>query len=191
MNSSKGVKQFFMFRKTDKQREPRTVATLPAGIPRSHWFNEHEFILESINPSVIKVRYQEQTAPEAGTQAGPGETGRKLTGYFGIHSDWDPLTPFTWIPGEWGNDRQESIEHGWGRHETPDQALEALCRNINERKIRADAQRVNPIERQAAARQVLQDLLDEMPEHGRPGEFPASPRRTPETVRRQRGGDRR
>ena len=117
---------------------------------RRHTVGDAEFILEPISDSVIRVTHREQT------------------GYFGLRGDWDPNRPYTWT-------EFESMVHGDGitmpmgmesmfSYSSSDAALNALCEAMLYDQRVADARRVNPEERKEAARRVMGEFLEEIPE---------------------------
>ena len=117
---------------------------------RLYNYEDKEFILEPVSDSVVKVTHREQT------------------GYFGLRGDWDPNRPYT-------QTLYESMVHGdniampmgWESvftYSTSDDALNALCKSMLDDQRSADARQINAEERKEAARQVMSELLEEIPE---------------------------
>ncbi|MDE2938841.1 MAG: hypothetical protein OXR67_07955 [Chloroflexota bacterium] len=122
-------------------REP---AAMQALVGRRHYNNGHaEFILEPVSPSVVRVEHRDQV------------------GWIGINKNWDVLQPFTWTHEESYVD-DDGIRGSFLGDDTPEKALRALARNMLSDQRKADSRRVNPEERQNAARQVLREFLGEL-----------------------------
>ena len=103
------------------------------------------FILEQLSESVVKVTHQEQT------------------GFFGINRIWDPSKPYATITSA-DNVTDEGIDDmANSSYTSPDAALKALFASMLRDQRREDARRTNPEERKRAARQVLAEFLDELP----------------------------
>ncbi len=126
---------------------------------RSYSCQGKAFTLEQVSNNVIKVTHRDQT------------------GRFGIHEEWDPLHPFSCTtiredPQDLGKtwekllspQSDDGIRFSLSRAESPDQALDHLCTALLEAQRKADAQRTNPVERKAAAQQLLREFMDELPE---------------------------
>ena len=125
-----------------RNKKDNPVPEAPAR--RAYTSAAEEFILEQVSEAVIQVTHREQT------------------GHFGLLKEWKPATPYGWNPsGRWRN--KQGIEASWGFYASPDQALEDLTRELVKKQREADARKVNPGERRAAARQVLRELMEELP----------------------------
>ena len=103
-----------------------------------------EFILERVDASTVKVTHLEQI------------------GWFGLNADWDADQPYAWTTSE--RDIKDNGIDGLFRHNTPDQALNMLCSSLLRDQRRADSKRINPEQRQEAARKVLDEFLRELSE---------------------------
>jgi hypothetical protein len=113
--------------------------------PRHYNNGEAEFILEPLSPSLVKVTHRGQV------------------GWFGINLDWDVDFPYGYVTYE--SFIQEDGISGRGlASSTPDGALQSLCRLMLGHQRREDSQRVNPEERREAARRVLREFLEELPD---------------------------
>ena len=113
---------------------------------RRHCNNgEAEFILEPLSPSLVQVTHRGQV------------------GWFGINLDWDADFPYGCATYE-NLIRQDGISGRGVTSSTPDDALETLCRLMLAHQRRGDSQRVNPEERREAARRVLREFLEELPD---------------------------
>lgn len=113
---------------------------------RRHYNNgQAEFILEPVSPSLVKVAHRDQT------------------GWFGLNSDWDVHHPYAWTTMEF-QATDDGIAGPTFCATTPDRALRGLCREMLDDQRREDSKRVNPEERQEAARQVLREFLEELSE---------------------------
>ena len=106
------------------------------------------FILKPLSDSVVRVTHRDQT------------------GHFGYNLNWEPSRPYTQTRYE-GSVDDDGIERmGLFSYSTPDAALNALCDSMLRDQQKEDARRVNPEERQRAARQVLAEFMDELPVPG-------------------------
>ena len=122
-------------------REPAGMEGL---LGRRHYNNgEAEFILEPVSPSVVRVEHRDQV------------------GWIGINKNWDVLQPFAETHLESHVDDDGIRGSFWG-YDTPEKALRALARSMLSDQRKADSRRVNPEERQNAARQVLREFLGEL-----------------------------
>ena len=111
-----------------------------------HYNNgEAEFILEPVNDSVVKVTHRGQV------------------GWIGISLDWDPQRPYTSTTFS-HRLKEDGIERIGSEYATPDDALKSLCRWLLRQQRREDSRRVNLEERKKAARRVLREFLDELPD---------------------------
>ena len=113
---------------------------------RRHCNNgEAEFPLEPATPSLVKVTHRDQT------------------GWFGLNADWDIRRPYAWTTEE-----HKALEKGIAapalRASTPDGALRDLCGAMLREQGREDSKRVNPEERQEAARRILREFIEELPD---------------------------
>lgn len=115
---------------------------------RLYSYQDEEFTLEPISDSVVRVTHQEQT------------------GYFGLKKDWEAARPYTWI--SWESDVQEDgIAASFSySYPTPEMALGDLCQVLLREQRKQDDKRINPEERKEAARQVMQEFLEELPDGG-------------------------
>ena len=112
---------------------------------KRHYNNgDGEFILEPLSDSLVKVTHRDQT------------------GYFGIIKDWDAGAPFACTTSTSGGDDNE-IKTYFG-HSTPERALDSLCRLMLSEQRKEDSKRINPEGRKQAARQVLREFLEELPD---------------------------
>ena len=113
---------------------------------RRYYYNRQtEFILEPVSPSLVKVTHRDQT------------------GWFGLNADWDVIHPYAWTTLEF-QAKDEGIAGPTFSTNTPDRALRGLCQEMLADRWREDSKRVNPEERKNAARQVLREFLEELPE---------------------------
>ena len=103
-----------------------------------------KFILEPLSDSVVKVTHRDQT------------------GYFGINKDWNVRNPYAHTKRE-SEAHDDGIGSGFFSYPTPERALNSLCGLMLNDQSKADSKRINPKERQKAARQVLKDFLEELP----------------------------
>lgn len=117
---------------------------------RSYSLKAKEFILEPISEALVRVTFRQQQ------------------GYFGMALKWNPQKPYawsTWSP-KYTTPNPEGLEMTFHRATSPDEALEQLCNQLLQDQQQADAASINPEQRKKAARQVLQDLLQELPQTG-------------------------
>ena len=125
-------------------RTARAAMTTQSRIFR---FTEKDFILEPVNDSGTKV------------------THRDRVGWRGINTNWDAQRPYTWTtsPNQVGS---TGITNPVFTADTPDSALRYLCQILLREQGKEDSRNINPQERQAAARKVLEEfLLDIPPSH--------------------------
>ena len=113
---------------------------------KRHYNNgDGEFILEPLSDSLVAVTHRDQT------------------GYFGLNKEWDVNSPFA-------QTRMESAAHEDGisgtvlGYLTPEGALKSLCRLMLTNQSKEDSKRINPEGRKDAARQVLNEFLEELPD---------------------------
>ena len=117
--------------------EPQTKA-------RRHYNHEAaEFILEPISDSVVRVTHREQT------------------GYFGVAKDWEAARPYTWTAST--SDARE-VDGVAISYSTPEAALDPLCGLLLNKQHKKDSRRINPEQRKRAARKVLGEFLEELPD---------------------------
>ena len=120
--------------------------------PKSYSLRTREFILEPISDALVRVTFRQQQ------------------GYFGIGLKWNPHKPYTW--STWSPNyscpNPEGLEPALHRGVSPDEALEQLCSQLLQDQQQADAASINPEERKKAAKQVLQELLQDLPQAERP-----------------------
>ena len=111
-----------------------------------HYNNgEAEFILEPVNDSVVKVTHRNQV------------------GWLGISLDWDPQEPYTFTTSS-SRLKDDGIERVGLQFVTPDDALKSLCRWLLRKQRREDSRSVNSEERKDAARRVLREFLNDLPD---------------------------
>ena len=115
-------------------------------LTRRHYNNGNaEFILEPVNEAVVKVTHRDQV------------------GWIGISLDWDAERPYT--STTISSQLRDAGISGLGlHHDTPDAALRFLCGTLLNQQSKVDSQRINPEERKAAAKRVLREFLNELPE---------------------------
>lgn len=101
-----------------------------------------EFILERVDANTVKVTHLEQI------------------GWFGLNADWDADQPYAWTTSE--RDIKANGIDGIFRHTTPDDTLKMLCNSLLRDQRKADSKRINPEQRQEAARKVLDEFLREL-----------------------------
>ena len=122
-------------------REPAGMEGL---VSRRHYNNGHaEFILEPVCPSVVRVEHRDQV------------------GWIGINKNWDVLQPFAETHLESHVD-DDGIRGSLWSYDTPEKALRSLAGTMLSDQRKADSRRINPEERQNAARQVLREFLDDL-----------------------------
>lgn len=122
-------------------REPAGMEGL---VGRRHYNNgEAEFILEPVSPSVVRVEHRDQV------------------GWIGINNNWDVLQPFAETHLESHVDDDGIRGSFWG-YDTLEKALKALAGSMLSGQRKADSRRINPEERQNAARQVLREFLGDL-----------------------------
>jgi len=113
---------------------------------KTHYnYRDAVFILDPLSESVVRVTHRDQT------------------GYFGFNRKWDPTSPYALAYGEYSV-HSDGIDGGVIlAYSSPDAALKALCDSMLRDQRKEDARRINPEERKRAARQVLAEFLDELP----------------------------
>ena len=114
---------------------------------RCHYYHEGaEFILDPLSDSVVRVTHREQT------------------GYFEFNREWDPSRPYTqamidYLVHSDGIDGSIILSYS-----TPDAALDDLCDAMLADQLMEDSRRINPEQRKRAARKVLGEFLQEIPD---------------------------
>lgn len=112
---------------------------------KRHYNNGNgEFILEPLSGSLVKVTHRDQT------------------GYFGINRNWDVAEPYTYTTMEIGVD-DDGVESILG-YSSPKSALDALCYSMLTDQRKEDSKRINPEGRRDAARKVLGEFLETLPD---------------------------
>ena len=112
---------------------------------KRHYNNgDGEFILEPLSDSLVKVTHRDQM------------------GYFGINKNWDVARPYTYTTRKSFGDN-DGVD-GFSGCLTPKEALDFLCRSMLTYQREEDSKRINPEGRKDAARQVLREFLDELPD---------------------------
>ena len=112
---------------------------------KRHYNNGNgEFILEPLSDSLVKVTHRDQT------------------GYFGINKNWDVAQPYAYTTSKDRVD-DDGVDAMWGEH-SPRAALDSLCRSMLTDQRKEDSKRINPEGRRDAARQVLGEFLEELPD---------------------------
>ena len=117
--------------------EPETQAR------RHHNHEGTEFILEPLSDSVVRVTHREQT------------------GYFGVAKDWEAARPYTWTTLPTDADEVDGVAVSYS---TPESALDPLCGLLLNQQHKEDSRRINPEQRKRAARKVLGEFLEELPD---------------------------
>ena len=113
---------------------------------RRHYNNgDAEFILEPINEWVVRVTHRNQV------------------GWIGISMDWDPQGPYTYTTFS-SRLKDDGIDPIGLQFVTPDDALKSLCRWLLRQQRKEDSRSVNFEERKDAARRVLREFLNELPD---------------------------
>lgn len=103
-----------------------------------------EFILEPLSTSLVKVTHRDQT------------------GYFGINKNWDVAQPYSFTLRESGVD-DDGVDGTFG-YRLPKDALYDLCYSMLREQRKEDSKRINPEERKDAARKVLGEFLETLPD---------------------------
>ena len=106
----------------------------------------YEFILEPLSDSLVRVTHRDQT------------------GYLGIIMNWDAGKPYAVTRLE--DAASEDGVDDMSGFATPEAALTALCNVLLHFQRIEDSKRINPEERKQAARKVLREFLDELPDLG-------------------------
>ena len=113
--------------------------------PRHYNNGDAEFILEPVNDWVVKVTHRNQV------------------GWIGISVDWDPQEPYTYTTFS-SRLKDDGIDPIGLQFATPDAALKSLCRWLLRQQRKEDSRSVNFEERKDAARRVLREFLNELPD---------------------------
>ena len=117
-----------------------------ATVSLRHYNNgDAEFILEPVNEWVVKVTHRNQV------------------GWIGVSVDWDPQEPYTYTTFS-SRLKDEGIDPIGLQFATPDAALNFLCQRQLSQQRKEDSRSVNFEERKDAARRVLREFLDELPD---------------------------
>ena len=107
-------------------------------------FGQVQFVLQRLSESLIEVTYRDQV------------------GYLGLVKDFDAGKPYGWSPTRSGVS-EDGLAYGM-HYSTPESALSDLCRIMLSNQRKEDSKRINPEERQQAARVVLEEFFDELPD---------------------------
>ena len=111
-----------------------------------HYNNgDAEFILEPVNEWVVKVTHRNQV------------------GWIGVSVDWDPQEPYTYTTSS-SRLKDEGIDPIGLQFATPEAALNFLCWSQLRQQRKEDSRSVNFEERRDAAKRVLREFLDELPD---------------------------
>ncbi|MDE2715786.1 MAG: hypothetical protein OXI33_02080 [Chloroflexota bacterium] len=112
---------------------------------KRHYNNGNgEFILEPLSDSLVKVTHRDQT------------------GYFGISNDWDARSPYART--RWESDICGDAIDSIFTYSTPETALNSLCSAMLNDQSKEDSKRINPEGRKDAARRVMKEFLEELPD---------------------------
>ncbi len=112
---------------------------------KRHYNNgDGEFILEPLSDSLVKVTHRDQA------------------GYFGISNDWDARSPYARTRRE--SDICGDAINSIFTYSTPETALNSLCSAMLNDQSKDDSKRINPEGRKDAARQILKEFLEELPD---------------------------
>ena len=120
-----------------------------------HNVGQAEFILQPMSDSLVRVMYRDQV------------------GYIGVNQNWDVAAPYSWTYVEDGSGpggdiertaRPDGIHRNPFGESTPEAELAVVCNILLNLHRREDSRRVNPEERKQAARKVLREFLDELPD---------------------------
>ena len=95
-----------------------------------------EFTPEQIKPSVVNVTYRDQT------------------GYFSITTRWDVMRPYNLTIRE-AAVRDDGVDTMGTGYQTPEQALNRLCRLLLNGQTQEDSRRINPEGMKEEARSLL------------------------------------
>ena len=112
---------------------------------KRHYNNgDGEFILEPLSDSLVKVTHRDQM------------------GYFGINKKWDVAKPYTYTTFDF-QVADDGIE-GIFSYRTAQAALDQLCHSMLTDQRKEDSRRINPEGRKDAARRVMKEFLEELPD---------------------------
>ena len=123
---------------TDEYTQDPTLKTW------SYEFGRAQVTLRRLSESLIKVTYRDQV------------------GYLGLVKDFDAGKPYGWSATGSGVS-EDGVAYGM-HYSTPESALSDLCRDYAQRSKERDSKRINPEERKEAARVVLGEFFDELPD---------------------------
>ena len=138
----------------DDQQDPEPAEVFSPTIPvedkdmneKTHYnYQGAVFILDPLSESVVRVTHRDQV------------------GYFGFNRKWDPSKPYTHsdYKGLVNDDGIEGMPIF--SYSSPDAALKSLCDSMLRDQRKEDARRTNPEERKRAARRVLGEFLEDLP----------------------------
>ena len=82
-------------------------------------------------------------------------------GYFGVAKDWEAARPYTWTTL---TPDADEVDGGVVSYSTPESALDPLCGLLLNKQHNEDSRRINPEQRKRAARKVLGEFLEELPD---------------------------
>ena len=99
--------------------------------------------MEPLSDSVVRVTHREQT------------------GYFGVAKDGEAARPYTWTTL---TPDADEVDGGVVSYSTPESALDPLCDLLLNKQHNEDSRRINPEQRKRAARKVLGEFLEELPD---------------------------
>ena len=123
---------------TDEYTQDPTLKTW------SYEFGRAQVTLRRLSESLIKVTYRDQV------------------GYLGLVKDFDAGKPYGWSATGSGVS-EDGVAYGM-HYSTPESALSDLCRIMLSDQRKEDSKRINPEERKEAARVVLGEFFDELPD---------------------------
>ena len=138
----------------DDQQDPEPAEVPSPTVPaedqemkeKTHYnYRDAVFILEPLSESVVKVTHRDQT------------------GYFGFNRKWNPSRPYTTTNSDYAVNDEGIDGMAFFSYSSPDASLKALCDSMLRDQRREDARRINPEERKRAARRVLGEFLEELP----------------------------
>ena len=111
---------------------------------RRYNFKDTEFILEPLNPNVVRVRHRNQV------------------GYSGVNQERSHIFPYAFSTSEpmvKGKGVNSVLTCG-----TPDDALKELCELLLHLQSKEDASTLNPDDGKEGAERALQNFLEELPD---------------------------
>ena len=125
---------------------------------RLYTYKDMEVTLDPVSESAVRVTYRERT------------------GYIGLKRDWEADRPYTWISWE-GDIHEDGIAAAFSyTYPVLELALEDLCSRLVREQRKQDSQRVNPEERKKAARKMVREFLEELPDAPVEAETPGFPK---------------